>query len=70
VSFQCITMLANVILEDSVNERNLYMSVKCLVVYVPGRVSNVSENFRLIHYHDCYIGFTGAPHRTMPCNSK
>jgi len=45
VRFQCITMFANVILEDSVNERNLEISVKCLVVYVPGRVGKESEDF-------------------------
>ena len=43
--FQCITIFANVILEESVNERNLYISVKRLVVYITGRVGNESENF-------------------------
>ena len=34
--------------------------MKCLVVYVPGRVVNESEEFWLIPLHNCYIGFTGA----------
>jgi hypothetical protein len=36
------------------------ISVQCLVGYIPGRVSNGSENFWLVSLHDCYIGFAGA----------
>jgi hypothetical protein len=35
----------NALLQDSVDERYLQISVRCLIGYLPGRVSNSSENF-------------------------
>jgi hypothetical protein len=50
----------NALLEYGVGERFLQISVQCLIGYIPGRVSNGSENFGLVYLHDCSIRFAGA----------
>jgi hypothetical protein len=56
----------NALLEEGVDERDLQISVQCLIGYIPGRVSNGSENFLLVSLHDCYIGFAAAaPHHNV-----
>jgi hypothetical protein len=31
-----------------------------VIGYMPGRVGNGAEKFRLVSLHDCYVGFAGA----------
>jgi hypothetical protein len=43
VRCQCSTVFMNALLEDCVDERDLQISVQCMIGYIPGRVSNGPE---------------------------
>jgi hypothetical protein len=44
VRCQWSLVFMNALLEDCVDERDLQISVQCLIGYIPGRVSDGSEN--------------------------
>jgi hypothetical protein len=53
VRCQCSTVFMKALLEDGVDERDLQISVQCLIGYIPGRISNGSENFLLVYLNSC-----------------